>query len=226
MAGTGWQSSDLLTRFNAYAGRPTSDAITADEKYQRLSDGQDAVLTELMNTAPRPLYGAPTAMVTADGGYTWTFGTDGNGYANFPLGKASIYPNLNAVPDYPWQPGLDYLDEGTQIRIPNNMPWSGQLYWYGVTAPQAISASVQPVIQPPHSRILIVIKGVQIFAEEYLRNAALSDQMQLRWEREWPKHVTMIRRHLRGGRQLGPLTGFWGRGGAGLGFGVGVGNGW
>ncbi len=65
------------------------------------------------------------AHFTADGGYTFTFGTDGNGYALFPLGKANIYPSLNAVPNYPWVPGVDYLDEGTQIRMPNNIAYSG-----------------------------------------------------------------------------------------------------
>lgn len=223
MAGTSWQSTDLLTRFNAYAGRPSTDAITDAEKYQRLSDGQDAVLTEIAGVTPKQLYGAPTAMTTADGGYTFTFGTDGNGYALFPLGGAQIYPNLTAVPDYPWQPGVDYLDEGTQIRIPNNIAWSGTLYWRGIAPPQAISATVQSIIQPPPSRILVVIKGVQIFADEYLRNAALSDQMQLRWERQWPKQAVMLRRHFRGGSQLGPLTGAFGRGGSTLGFGIGAG---
>lgn len=220
MAGTNWQSSDLLTRFDAYAGRPTTDAITAAMKYQRLADGQNAVLVELMSTVPRVLYGAPAAMTSTDG-KTWTFGTDGNGYALFPLGMAQIYPSLNAVPDYPWLPGIDYLDEGTQIRIPNNIAWSGTLYWRGVTPPEAISATVQPVIQPPPSRILIVIKGVQIFANEYLRNAALSDQMQIEWERQWPKQVTMLRKHFRGAAGLGPLTGPFGRGGSTLGFGIG-----
>ncbi len=219
MSGVGWTSADCLTRFNAWAGRPSSDAITAAEKYERIADGQEAVLIEVANVAKNSIIGAPTAMTSADGGYVWTFGTDGNGYANFPLGLASIYPNLDAIPDYPWQPGIDYLDEGTQIRIPNNIAWSGPLYWRGITAPQRISASVQPFIQPPQSRILIVIKAVQQFAEEYLRNAAIVDEMQMRWDREWPKHATMLRRHFRGGRQLGPLTGA----GNSLGFGIGSG---
>lgn len=222
MAGTGWDSSDLLTRFNAYAGRPSSDSITDAQKYQRLADGQNAVLVELMGVSPKVLYGAPTAMTSADGGYTWTFGTDGNGYALFPLGNAQIYPNLNAVPDYPWVPGRDYLDEGTRIRMPNNVAWSGTLYWRGVTPPQAIDATVQPVLQPPPSRILIVIKGVQIFANEYLRNAALSDQMQIEWDKQWPKQATMLRKHFQGARTLGPLV----RAGVGNGFGGGSVYGW
>lgn len=217
MAGTGWDSADLLTRFNAMAGRPTTDAITSTEKYQRLADGQNDVLVEIANVAPQVVYGSPTAMTSSDSGYTWSFGTDGNGYALFPLGKASIYPNLAAIPDYPWQPGVDYLDRGTTIVMPNNVPWAGPLYWLGITPPVAISSTNQPVIQPPTTRILIVIKAVKNFAEEFLRNAALADQMELKWQREWPKQATMIRKHFRGGRSLGPLTGYQ-RLGGGLGF--------
>lgn len=224
MTTTGWDSSDLLTRFNAWAGRPISgDAITDVQKYQRIADGQEAVFIEIANVAQNSIPKTPTAMVTADGGYTWTFGTDDNGYPLFPLGKASVYPNLTAIPDYPWQPGIDYLDEGYRIRIPNNIPWSGQLYWYGMQAPPRISASVQPVIQPPMTRRLIVVKAVEIFASEYERNPALVDEMLNRWDRWWPKDSTMLRRHFRGGRSLGPLTGAFGRGGSGLGFGIGTG---
>ncbi len=226
MAGTGWQSADLLTRFNSYAGRPITDGITDASKYERIADGQEAVIAELAAVAPRSLYGAPTAMTSADGGYTWTFGTDGNGYANFPLGNASIYPNLDAVPDYPWQPGLDYLDEGTTIRIPNNIAWQGPLYWYGITAPQRISASVQPSIMPPQARVLIVIQAVIIFASEFERTPALVDEMNARWDTQWPKYATVLRKHFRGGRSLGPLTGAFGRGGSTLGFGIGSGSGW
>lgn len=226
MPGTAWQSSDLLTRFNALAGRPTTDAITDAEKYQRLADGQNDVLVEIAGLSPRQLYGTPQAMSSSDGGYTWTFGTDGNGYDLFPLGMAQIYPNLNAVPDYSWRPGYDYLDYGTYITLPNNVPWAGPLYWRGITPPEAISASVQPVIQPPPSRILIVIRAVSNFAREYSRNPNLVTEMEERWAREFPKHMTMIRRHFRGAAQLGPLTGAWGRAGTTLGFGLGGGFGW
>jgi hypothetical protein len=205
MTATGWQSSDLLARFNRLAGRPTTDAILDATKYIALSDGQESVLMAIAAVAPRMLYSAPTAMTTADGGYTWTFGTDGNGYALFPLG-ARVYPFLSAVPDYPWQPGRDYLDEGNTIRMPNNIAWTQTLYWQGISPPQQITASIQPVINPPPTRILIVIKAVESFAEEYLRNAALADQMAVKWEREWPKHITAMRKHLRGRGSLGPLA--------------------
>lgn len=202
MAGTGWQSSDLLTRFNQMAGRPTTDAITPAEKYVRLADAHDVVLQRIATLCPSVLASAPVTMASSDGGYTWTFGTDGNGYATFPLG-GRIYPTLSSIPDYPWIPGRDYLDEGTTVRMPNNVPWTGSLYWYGVTPPQAISATVQPVIQPPPARILVVIEAVRSFAEEYVRNGALADEMSAKWDREWPVQITVIRKHLRGGRYGG-----------------------
>ncbi len=213
MAGTGWQSSDLLARFNAMAGRPTTDAILDADKYRRLADAQDTVLGKISTVAKSINAAAPVTMATSDGGYTWTFGTDGNGYATFALG-GRIYPTLSAIPDYPWIPGTDYLDEGTQVRMPNNVPWGGPLYWYGVIPPQQMSASVQPIIQPPPARILIVIEAVRTFAQEYLRNAALTDEMSSEWERQWPNWITAIRKHLRGGR-WGGRAGFLGVAGVG-----------
>lgn len=216
-----WTSASLLTRFNQWAARPTTDAITSAEKYQRLADAQDAVLTEIATVAAKVLYAAPFALTTSDGGYTFTFGSDGSSNANFMIGMTSIYPNLNAVPDYPWVPGVDYLDEGTRIRMPNNVPWSGSLYAYGLTMPAAISASQEPFIQPPQSRVLIVIRAVQSFAEEGNRNPALADRMAARWAREWPKNAVMIRKHFRGPRALGPLVGFT-RLGGGVGYSGGI----
>lgn len=221
MAGTGWQSTDLLTRFNQVAGRPTTDAITAAQKYVFLSDGQESALAEIAGITPRQLYGAPTAMTSSDGGLTWSFGTDGNGYALFPMGRASIYPSLNAIPDYPWRPGVDYLDRGTTVVMPNNIPWSGALYWVGITPPVQIDATNQPIIQPPPARTLIVTRSVQQFAEQFLRNAALADQMQIRWDRDFPKYMTMIRKHFSGSRPTGSVTQGSGYGGGGPGYGTG-----
>ena len=51
MAGTNYQSSDLLSLFNNYAGRPTSDVITDAQKYARLAQAQDDVITDIANVA-------------------------------------------------------------------------------------------------------------------------------------------------------------------------------
>lgn len=213
MAGSNWSSADLLTRFNQLAGRPTppqgSDAVLDSEKYQYLSDAQEFVLTQIESIVPRVLYGPPVQLVTTDEGYTFSFGTDGNGYPLFPSGKAGIFSDLSAIPDAPLIPGVDYLDEGTQIRMPNDTQWnSSPLYWYGITPPQALSDTVQPILQPPSARILIVIEAVRSFAESYARNPSLMDMMDRKWERTFGPQMTAIRLHFRGKRQTQTWRGY------------------
>lgn len=205
MAGTGYQSADLLSLFKTWGGvngtTPTDASI-----YTRLSQAQDYVYGQIAATDPKVLYGAPTAMTTADGGLTFTFGTDGDGYALFPLGDAQIYTTLNAVASYPLRPGLDYLDEGTSIRMPNAVPYTGTLYWRGITAPAAITASVQPSLYPAQARILIVVEAVRRYAMEEARNPNLMQVMDSRWNDQWPMWITAMRKHFRGAMRLPPLT--------------------
>lgn len=219
MAGTGYQSTDLLSDFQTWAGvsgsNPTSATI-----YARLSHAQQYVYGMVYATDPRVLYGAPTAMTTADGGLTYTFGTDGQGYDLFPMGDAQIYTSLNAIPSYPWRPGIDYLDEGTKIRMPNGVPYTGTLYWRGVTAPAAISAATQPSLNPAQARILITIEAVRRYAQEEARNPALFQMMENRWNDQWPLWITAMRKHFRGAQRLGPLAGA-GYGALGAGYGAG-----
>lgn len=211
MAGTGWQSSDLLARFNKLAGRPTVDAISDPDKYQYIADAEQYVINRIASIKPSVLYGAPAALTTADGGLTFTFGTDGNGYSLFPMGRARIFPSLSAIPGYAWNPGIDYLDEGVQIRMPNNTPYAGTLYWYGITPTQQISASVQPVLMPPSIRMLNVIEAVKNFAESAnVRNANLADRMTVRFEREFGNAMTLLRKHFASGGGLGRLLMPWG----------------
>lgn len=206
MAGYGYESTDLLALFNRYAGRPEGDLISDATKYDRLSKAQDKVLMYIMATCPRVLYQGPTAMETADGGYTFTFGTDDNGYAIFPLGNAQIYATESAYPNYPLVPGQDYLDRGTSIVMPNDVPYAGTLYWVGVIQPQAITGNVEPFLQPPPARILIVIQACIDFAREYGRDPSLAIDMERKWAQEWPVHITAIRKHFRGAQTLGPLS--------------------
>lgn len=214
MAGTGYTSADLLSRFNAMAGRPSSgDSITDAQKYQRLADAQDAVVADIANICGKVLYSSPVAMTTSDGGLTYTFGTDGNGYALFPF-AARVYPTLSAVPDFPWQPGVDYLDHGTSIAMPNNVPWTGGLYWQGITPPQQLAASVEPVVTAPPMRILIVIKAALNFSEEAKRDPELASVMAAKYKEEFARWSVVLRKHLRGRRTLGPLAGGAGFGGA------------
>jgi hypothetical protein len=206
MAGTGYQSSDLLAAFSVASGIPSaSTTVTDATKYGYLAQAQDQIILEIANTVGNVLWGNPTLMTSADGGYTYTFGTDGNGYSLFLL-DGHIYPDLNAIPSTPWVPGQDYIDEGITIRSLNNVPFSVAPYFQGITTPAAMSASVQPVLYPPYARILIPIRAVQNFAEYGKRDFDLATRMQARWDREWGQIVTQMRKHLRGMRLLRPLT--------------------
>lgn len=205
MAGTGYQSTDLLASFNLLAGRPTTDTVTDPNKYIYLAQAQDEVILEIANICGRVLYGAPVQMTTADGGYTYTFGTDANGYPLFLL-DGHIYPYQNAVPSSPWVPGQDYLDEGITIRSLNYSPFTIAPWYYGIVTPALMSASVQPVIYPVRARLLVPILAVQRFAEAGRRDLALADRMADRWTKEWGTQSVAIRKHLRGRRLLAPLT--------------------
>ena len=103
--------------------------------------------------------------------------------------------------------GRDYVSEGTQIRIPNNGTYGGTLYWYGIATPADITASVQPALLPVASRELIVIEAVRQFAQEFLRNAALADEMAIEWQRAWPIHCLAWKTQFRSGGALTALTG-------------------
>lgn len=150
---------------------------------------------------PKVAYGSIPTLTTTDQ-QRFTFGTDANAYAVFPMGKGGIYASLNDIPDCPWVEGRDYISEGTQIRIPNNGTYGGTLYWYGITAPADITASVQPALFPEASRELIVIEAVRRFSQEYGRNFPLADEMANEWERAWPSWCTVFKTQFRSGGAL------------------------
>jgi len=210
MASTGYESTDLLALFNRYSGRLASgDSISDPDKYDRMAKAQDRVIGQLSAIMPQVLYPAtiPT-LSTADGGMTFTFGTDGNGYAIAPMGKAGIYDNPASIPSSPWVEGVQYLDEGVRIRIPNNGTYTGTLYWRGITAPGALSTTNQPVLFPPASRELIVIDAVRQFAKEPGGDPGTLNAMTDEWNRAWPQWCLVWRTQFRHGGALG--TGFTG----------------
>jgi hypothetical protein len=202
-----YDSQDLLALFNSRAARPTAgtgaDAITDVQKYARLAKAQQRVIAMLSAVAPSSLYpkvayGALPKLTTTDN-QVFTFAT-------FPMGHGGIYPTLASIPDSPWREGVDYLNEGTQIRIPNNGTYTGPLYWYGVAQPADISASVQPALVPPAACELIVIEAVRQFAREGVRNGALVDEMQDEWDRTWPQWCLVWKTQFRHGGALAAVT--------------------
>lgn len=209
MTGSGWESADLLARWNRAVGRnypDGQDSMKDAAKYQLLADAQAAILQRIAGIDARTLFGAPQQLTSGDGGLTYTFGLDGNGYPLFPAGPAKIFNHLNAIPSYSLTPGLDYLDEGTTIRGPNNLPIPGPLYWYGFTFPGQMSATVQPILEPPSARICIVYKAASDYAEtNNVINANTADRYAAKYEVEFGQAMTVIRKHFKGGGACGRL---------------------
>lgn len=168
-----FDSVDLLAQFNEVLRRAASDEVTDATKYGYLARAQQEVLQEVAPIVPDAFYGAPAALSTSDN-KVFTFGT-ANGSAIAPLGHVGIYPSLESIPDDPWVEGVDYLNEGTQIRIPNNATHSGTLYWRGITTPTDISASQAPALNPAPARRLIVLKAAISFCRAGARNPAVED---------------------------------------------------
>jgi hypothetical protein len=196
-----YDSANLLSRFNSLAKRPSSDEITDAQKYALLATAQLDVIREIAIRAPYALYQDPATLSTSDN-KEFTFGTDGSGHAVMPLGHVGVFRSLNDVPDNPLIEGLDYLDEGTLIRIPNNRTYTGTLYWRGIATPTDISASQEPTLRPAHSRVLIVIKAVWNFALEGAARLALADTMERKWDREFPVHMANWKTHFKRGGGL------------------------
>lgn len=206
-----WDSAYLLAMFNRYAGRPASgDSISDADKYIRLNEGQNRVIAEMSFRCPdslNPKGASLNTMTSSANGNIWTFGTDPNGYAIAPFGKARIFDSPASFPQYAWVEGWDYVNEGTQIRLTNNRTWGGALYWYGITLPADIAASSQPVLYPEPSRELIVYEAVkQLSLEAGTRNMELVATMDAQLARAYPRWFGAWKTQFSDGGAIG-LTG-------------------
>lgn len=205
-------SAELLTRFNQLSGRTSSgDSITDAEKYQRLSDAQQYVIAQAASRSPnafypKAAYGSYPTLSTTDN-QVFTFGTDANGNALMPIGKVQIYPSLASIPDWSWVEGLDYLDEGTQIRIPNNRTWTSTLWYRGIQPVADLSSTNQPAIIPVNFRMLIVYEAVRQLSEEGQRNDALADRMLAKYREMFAEYMLVLKTQFSDGGALGSVSG-------------------
>lgn len=224
MSGVGYESVDLLAQFNWKANRPLSETgsagpVTDTQKYDLLSRSQDRIIGMMSAVVPNSLYpkvayGSLPTLTTTDN-QVYTFGVDGRGYAAFPMGKGGVYRSLNDIPTNPLVPGQDYMIEGTQIRALNNTTLPSVLYWYGIAAPAAITASVQPAIFPEAARELIVIDAVRQFAQSGKRDTDLMALMAAEWgyplpgqqPGAWAQWTMVWRSQFRSGGALNVFTG-------------------
>jgi hypothetical protein len=186
-------SAELLDLFNRLTGRPKADAITDATKYKWLKEAQDEVISEVASVAPKILYqkvgtGSMPALLTTDQN-VFTFGVDTNGDPVVPFGAAQIYKNLSDIPDRPLRPDWDYIDEGSQIRLPRNRKYAGALYWRGVVFPLALDAGVghAPALIPGPANKLTAIRAAKNFGEAANRNPTLVATMALEWNQQFPK---------------------------------------
>jgi len=197
-----YDSSYLLAMFNRKAGRPSTDAISDADKYAELSESQNRIIAMMSTVAPDSLYQQDATadlpqLETVDN-QVFTFGEDDNDYPIFPI-SARIYANLGDIPNRPWLEGVDYIREGTQIRIPNNRTYAGTLYWQGIVNPPDIDANHQPSLFPEAARELIVFDAVENFALNYLRQPDLAGAMGAAFQKAWGVWCTVWRKQFRHG---------------------------
>lgn len=174
-----WSSAYLLAMFNRLTGRPSADAITPASKYERLTEAQTAIVTDIAGIFPECLYPTTTPALSTTDSKTFTFGTDSNGFAIAPMGKAAIFRSLRDVPSRPMVPGRDFTPlGGTSVQIPNDGTYTGPLYWRGITPPGVLSdtPTTQPVLYPEGARALIAYRAAIAFLTEGGRNLELAAQ--------------------------------------------------
>ena len=201
-----WGSPYLLDLFNRYASRPAVDEVPDTQKYRWLAEAQTGVVADIAARIPDVLYGPPIAMSTSDGGKTFTFGTDSNGYPVFPMGNVRVFTGLNNVPDFPLQEGYDYTSEGTLVRVPNNRTLSGTLYWQGISPPVDITATTPPSLYPEASRNLIALEAARRFQKTQNR-PDLAQDLAEDYAKELPRWLLVWRRQFSNGGALGGVTG-------------------
>ena len=163
-----FDSPDLLARCKRLARRPPVDQAVPDPSwYAWLTEAQSEVYPDVFSRFPAQGYGAPVLMTSNDGGKTYRFGTDIDGANVRPSGHAEVFPNLNSIPQSPLLAGEDYMWEGGGLRMPNNRTrsFNGGPYARFVLHPDTpISATVQPLLQPKHARMLLVYKALEQWA--------------------------------------------------------------
>lgn len=163
-----WTSADLLARCKMYARRPVVDEAFGDDQwYMLLTEANAEFAAQIAAVAPDALFAVtgPTLMTTADGGLSYTFGTDPDGNQVVPTGRCEIRQTPSGkvwVSGAEWDTSADFVDEGWRIRFPNqvvrtfgNGPWARF-----VTPTGTINATTQPNYDPASMARVLVYKAV------------------------------------------------------------------
>lgn len=166
-----WDPADLLRRFKDGAGlEDASDMDDATEAYPYIADGQEEVVREIAGRYPAALYTAPTLMVAEDATRKTFRFAQVNGHDILPMGWVQIAPRLSAFFSdqgfVGWEVDVNYLDEGTRIRIPGDRAWAGDLYARYVPRPPRITAGVAASLRPIELCELAVNRAVRKWASK------------------------------------------------------------
>jgi len=163
-----WDSAALLSKLRTKLHRPTADELaTTPLLYELLTEAEGEVMAEVTALAPTSQMGAPVLLTSADGGVTYTFGTDDDGERVFPL-ACEVYATAGGheLHASSWDATGDFVVEGDRIRMPRNeaVTFDSGPYARFVRADNTISASSEPILKPPPARMLIVLKAAIKFA--------------------------------------------------------------
>lgn len=216
-AGTGITATASSNNFTAQSvGKfiSATDPTTRIPILYEITGYTSATIVTITAEVDTPLTMVGVAMVgwgvgssTDTDGQVFTFGFDTRGFPIYPLGKAEIFPTLASWPDFPWVEGYDYINEGTQIRLPNNRTWNSGLFWYGIVQPPDITSSSQPVIFPEAARELIPLRAASMFAEEGATNTTLADRLEGRYQAAWTRWCLAWRTQWQSGNQMASFSG-------------------
>ena len=165
-------ASDLLADFKFFANRPTTDESTTDAQIYRLLTLAQQMETEwLAATFPGIMMTAPTLMVTADGGLTYTLSTnDEDGLDDFPFGHAELYatnPSGRELYGSTYgSPSGDFVFEGSTVRAPGGTAgsFSSGPYIRYVAVPGTLNAATEPTLKPAFARPLITYRALVMWA--------------------------------------------------------------
>lgn len=211
--------ADIILRVKDRLNRPTTDsaftiAATDDVWLRFMTEAQDDVTKMIATYIPDAMISVPTALVTADSGITYTFGTDTDSANYFPLGHFSVYASRSDIPDFPLEPGIDFIIEGTRLRMVNNVartfgdggPWAQT-----VNASNVITSSTQPSIP-----VICRMTMVEITAEKGARRLGLdSQEFKDAAGDAWAKVLTAVRSQAQGKygapSRYRPQWQYWGR---------------
>lgn len=191
------ESSDCATRVISRLNRPSSDqaltrSSTNDVLYEMMSEANDHIIKLIATYIPDAMVSAPTELVSSDSGKTYEFPDDADANAVFALGHFKLYENRESIPDYPLTPGVDYVIEGTKIRIPYNdtRTFTDGGPWLQSVAPgNVVNASTQPTC-PVITRLAMIEDTCRRLAPRVGRDP---QEFADNFDREWGVVLAAVR---------------------------------